>query len=76
MLEYRLQHYTMRVLLMQTMHNTLVILLIWLPIQTAMLLLPSLLPYRAAMHHPLELLAFNVVVPFIQVSYQTTRSPG
>lgn len=67
MLEYRLHHYTLRMVLVQTMNNFVVLLLVWAPIKAVMLLVPSLLPYRAAMYHPLELLAFNLVVPFIQV---------
>lgn len=67
MLQIPLLHYTRRLLLISVMYGGIILLLLWLPIQTVIRALPGIIPYRVALRHPIELMLLNLAIPFFSV---------
>ena len=67
MLEQPVLLYARRIVLVSGLYAMLVLLLVWMPVQTILLCVRQMLPYRVMLGHSMELLTFHLCLPLLQV---------
>lgn len=57
-----------RLVAVSMMYGFLIVMLVWLPVNSVLFMAPSLLPYNLHLTHPVEFLGLNLGLPLLQVN--------